>query len=141
MRPRARPPVPITPMRMRSLAPRAEAGDGRHPARSAVVAPREAPRKRRLPEGSLSFLVMLELTLAHQDVAPAAGRAQRMEILRRPAQGGPRPRRRLVGLPPAARDPARGLRDRDGRARRRRAAGRSSGGPALLRGAGSLPAP
>src|SRR5690242_6911487 len=51
MRPRARPPVPMTPMRMRSFAPRADAGAGRQPARSAVVAPREAPRKRRLPEG------------------------------------------------------------------------------------------
>src|SRR5258706_101906 len=128
-------------MRMRSLAPMAEAGDGRHPARSAVVAPREAPRKRRLPEGSLSFLVMLELTLAHQDVAPAAGRAQGMEVLRRPAEGGPRPCRRLVGRSPAARDPARGLRDRDGGARRRRAAWRSSRGAARLRGDGVRPAP
>ena len=53
--------------------------------------------------------------------APITDRAQGMEVLRRPAEGGPRPRRRLVGGPPAERDPAGGVRDRDGCARRRRA--------------------
>ncbi len=53
---------------------------------------------------------------------PITDRAQGMEILRRPAQGGPRPCRRLVDRPPAARDPARGVRHRHGRACGRRAA-------------------
>ncbi len=44
-----------------------------------------------------------------------------MEILRGPVEGGPCPRRRMVGRAPPRRDPAGGVRDRDGRARRRRA--------------------
>ena len=57
-----------------------------------------------------------------------------MEVLRRPAEGGTRPRRRLVDGASAERNPAGGVRDRDGRARRRRAARRFSAGPLALAG-------
>src|SRR5688500_7843706 len=74
MRPRARPPVPITPMRMRSLAPWAEAGAGRHPDSRAVVAASEVPRNRRrldggvLPGMALSGLLIRD---AHGAIAAA----------------------------------------------------------------------
>src|SRR5712691_10194927 len=54
-----------------------------------------------------------------------------MEVLQRPTEGGPWPRRRLVDGPPAERDPAGGVRDRDGGARRRRATRRSSRPPCM----------
>ena len=57
---------------------------------------------------------------------PTTDRAQGMEVLRRPAEGGSWPRRRLVDGPSAEGDPAGGVRDRDGRARRRRATRQSS---------------
>ena len=62
-----------------------------------------------------------------------ADRAEGMEVLRRLAEGRPWPRRRLVGGAAAERHPAGGVRDRDGRARRRRATRRSSRRSARVR--------
>ena len=60
-------------------------------------------------------------SVAEYGGAPATDRAQGMEVLRRPAEGEPRPRCRLVDRAAAARHPAGGVRDRHGRAGRRRA--------------------
>src|SRR5438876_3804536 len=79
MRSRARPPVPITPMRTRSFAPRADAGAGRHPVRRAVVAPMEVPRKRRLPEWILSVMLWLlraRSPLQHEEGDRLAGQRE-----------------------------------------------------------------
>src|ERR1700733_8642292 len=54
--------------------------------------------------------------------ASTTDRAQRMEVLRRPSEGGPWFGLRLVGIPPPEGDSAGGVRDRDGCARGRRAA-------------------
>src|SRR5256885_8033856 len=80
MRPRARPPVPITATRMRSFAPSAEEGATRQPARRPVVAPRETPRNRRRPDGSL-VLIWLLLGFRRDGVERLVARAQRVRGL------------------------------------------------------------
>src|SRR6185436_20158137 len=105
MSPRARPPVPITPMRMRSFAPSAEA-DTRVPA-SRTVAPRDVRRKRRRPDGSDVSLMgfLLGAGPYHRPPAAAVRSPGLPRVLVRPApargDGGRDPRdqdRRIEGL-------------------------------------------
>ena len=61
--------------------------------------------------------------------ARPTARPQRMEVLRRPAAGGPAPGLAVVAGGPLPRAPAGAVRRRDGRSRRRGRARRRSGGP------------